>query len=80
MAPENNVKLSDDVLRLLKQRAEADGLSLDETASQAVRIGLEEARWRSLLTRGRGYGQRSGYSDDDVDGLIESFRTDNRGR
>jgi hypothetical protein len=80
MAPDNNVKLSDDVLQLLKQRAEADGLSLDEAASQAVRIGLEEARWRSLLTTGRRYGQQSGYSEDVVVALVERFRKENRGR
>lgn len=80
MAPQNNVKLSDDLLQLLKQRAEADGVSLDEAASRAVRIGLEETRWRSLLTRGRRYGQQSGYSEDDVEALVESFRNENRGR
>ena len=80
MAPENNVKLSDDVLQLLKQRAEVDGVSLDEAASRAVRIGLEEARGRSLLARGRRYGQQSGYSEDDVDALVASFRNENRGR
>ena len=80
MAPQNNVKLSDDLLQLLKQRAEADGVSLDEAASRAVRIGLEETRWRSLLTRGKSYGQQSGYSEDDVEALVESFRNENRGR
>ena len=80
MAPDNNVKLSDDVLQLLRRRAQEDGVSLDEAASRAVQIGLEEARWRSLLTRGRRYGQQSGYSEDDVAALVESFRSENRGR
>ena len=77
---ENNVKLPDDVLALVKQRAEAEGLSVDEVAAQAVRAGLEEGRWRSLLAKGRRYGQHSGYTEDDVEALVQSFRNDNRGR
>jgi hypothetical protein len=77
---EKNVTLSDDVLELLKQRAEAEGVSLDDAASQAVRIGLQEGRWRSLLAKGRRYGQESGYTQDDVEALVQSFRNENRGR
>ena len=77
---ENEIKLSDDVMELLKQRATADGVSLDEAATQAVKIGLEEGRWRSLVARGRRYGKESGYTEDDVEALVQSFRTENRGR
>ena len=77
---ENNVKLPDDVLALIKQRAEAEGLSVDEMAAQAVRAGLEEGRWRSLLAKGRLYGQQSGYTEDAVEALVQSFRSENRGR
>jgi hypothetical protein len=77
---ENQVKLSEDVMQLLKQRAETDGVSVDEAATEAVRIGLEEGRWRSLLARGRRYGQESGYTEDDVEALVQSFRNENRGR
>lgn len=77
---ENQIKLSDDVMELLKQRAEADGVSVDEAATQAVRIGLEDGRWRSLLAKGGRYGRESGYTEDDVEALVESFRNENRGR
>jgi hypothetical protein len=77
---ENSVKLSDDVMQLLKQRAEADGVSIEEAAAHAVKIGLEEGRWRSLLAKGRRYGRESGYTEDDVEALVQSFRNEHRGR
>jgi hypothetical protein len=77
---ENSVKLSDDVMQLLKQRAEADGVSIEEAAANAVKIGLEEGRWRSLLAKGRRYGHESGYTEDDIEALVQSFRNENRGR
>jgi len=77
---EKHIKLSDDLMKLLEQRAEADGVSVEEAATQAVRIGLEEGRWRSLLAKGRRYGRESGYTEDDVEALVQSFRNENRGR
>jgi hypothetical protein len=75
---DKNVKLADDVLTMLKQRAEADGVSIDEAATRAVRIGLDEARWRRLTSVGRRYGQESGYTKEDVESVIEAFRKENR--
>ena len=40
MGTDKNVQLADDVLALLKQRAAAEGMSIDEAATEAVRIGL----------------------------------------
>ena len=77
---EKHIKLSDDLMKLLEQRAEADGVSVEEAATQAVRIGLEEGRWRSLLAKGRRYGRESGYTEEDVEALVQSFRNENRGR
>ena len=77
---EKNIKLADDVLALVKKRAAAEGVPEDEIATEAVRIGLEEGRWRALLAKGRQYGRASGYTEDDVEGVIQSFRTANRGR
>jgi hypothetical protein len=77
---EKNIKLDDDVLALVKQRAAAEGVPEDAIATEAVRIGLEERRWRSLVARGRRYGQESGYTADDVERVIQSFRVETRGR
>ena len=78
--PEKNVTIAEEVLALLKQRAEAEGVSVDEAATEAVRVGLEEGRWRSLLAKGRRYGKESGYTENDVEALVQSFRNENRGR
>jgi hypothetical protein len=77
---ENQIKLSDDVMSLLKERAQADGVSVEEAATQAVKIGLEEGRWRSLLAKGRRYGRESGYTEEDVEAVVQSFRHEQRGR
>ena len=77
---DKNITLAADVLALVKQRAAAAGVPEDEVATEAVRIGLEEGRWRALLAKARRYGQESGYTEDDVQDLIQSFRAENRGR
>lgn len=78
--PEKNIRLADDVLALVRKRAAAEGLPEDEVATEAIRIGLEEGRWRSLIARGRRYGRESGSTEDDVERVIQSFRNENRGR
>ncbi len=80
MPTEKNIKLSDDVFAQLKERAEAEGLSLDEAATEAVRIGLRESKWQRLIAAGRRYGRDSGYTEDDIESVIASFRNENRGR
>ncbi|MGH9894069.1 MAG: hypothetical protein ACREA0_19240 [bacterium] len=77
---EKNIKLADDVLALVKERAAAEGVPEDEIATEAVRIGLEERGWRLLLAKGRRYDQESGYTEDDVESIIQSLRAENRGR
>jgi hypothetical protein len=41
------------VFEKVKERAEAGGVSLDEAANEAVRLGLGEDRWQKLVKRGR---------------------------
>jgi len=78
--PEKNITLADDVLALVKQRAAAEGVPEDEIATEAVRLGLEERRWRALIARGQQYGRKSGSTPDDVESIIQSFRNETRGR
>ena len=80
MGTDKNIKLAEDVLALLKQQAETAGVSVDEAATEAVLIGLEEGRWRRLLSVGRKYGRESGFTEQDVESVIESFRNETRGR
>jgi len=80
MGTDKNIRLAEDVLALLKQQAETAGVSVDEAATEAVRMGLEEGRWRRLLSIGRKYGRESGYTAQDVESIIGSFRSETRGR
>ena len=80
MEPDKNVKLAADVLALLKRQAEEEGVSLDEAATAAVKIGLEEGRWRRIISAGAKYGRESGFTEDDVQGIIQGFRNEARGR
>ena len=56
MTPKN-VALEPEILDLVRRRAEAEGVSLDEAANEAVRLGLSEARWQRLVKRGRTYNR-----------------------
>jgi flagellar biosynthesis/type III secretory pathway protein FliH len=80
MGTDKNVKLPDDVLELLREQAKNEGVSVDQAATEAIRIGLEEGRWRRLLARGRRLGRESGYNEEDVESIIESFRNETRGK
>jgi hypothetical protein len=64
MSTDNEVRLADDVLALLKRYADAEGISIDEAATRAVRMGLEESRWRKLLADGRRYARESGSTEE----------------
>jgi hypothetical protein len=56
MTPKN-IALEPDILELVKRRAEAEGVSLDEAANQVVRLGLSESTWQNLAKRGRSYSR-----------------------
>ena len=53
--PPKTITLADDVFEQVKQRAEADGITVEEAANEAVRLGLSEDRWQKLVKRGRTY-------------------------
>ena len=55
MTPQKAITLADDVFEQVKQRAEADGITVEEAANEAVRLGLSEGRWQKLMKRGRTY-------------------------
>jgi hypothetical protein len=51
------ITLADDVFEQVKQRAEAEGKTVEEAANEAVRLGLSESRWQQLVKRGRNYSR-----------------------
>jgi predicted CopG family antitoxin len=72
MQAEKTVKLTDDVYEQIRQRAEADGISVDEAVDEAVRIGLSEGRWQRLLKRGQQYGRAAmgNVSEEEAEQLV----------
>jgi hypothetical protein len=68
MTPQKTITLADDVFEQVKQRAEAEGKTVEEAANDAVRLGLGEARWQRLVTRGRTYSREmaDAATDDDA--------------
>ena len=86
MGPQNQIILDDDVLEAVKQRAAAEGKTLDQATNDVVRLGLSEARAQSVVKRERDYGRemRGAVSDEEaiqvaVDAVHDS-RAERRGR
>ena len=84
MTPQKTITLADDVYEQVKLRAEAEGKILEETANEAVRLGLNEDRWQRLVKRGRNYSREMAEAATDeeaiqiaVDAVHES-RTEQR--
>ena len=85
MGPRNQIILDDDVLEAVKQRAAAEGKTLDQATNDVVRLGLSEARCQRVVKRGRNYGREmvGAVSDEEaiqiaVDAVRES-RAEQRG-
>ena len=75
--------LADDVFEQVKQRAEAEGVSLDEAANEALRLGLSESRWQKLVTRGRTYRREIADAKTDEEAIqiaVDAVHEDRRGR
>lgn len=63
------ITLDDDVFEQVKQRAEAEGKTVQETANEAVRLGLSEDRWQKLVKRGRTYSRDMAEAPTDDDAV-----------
>jgi hypothetical protein len=75
MTPKN-IAVEPDVLEALKQRAEAEGMTLDEAANEAIQVGLQEASWAAFIAKGRQYGRASGYKPEDLEKVREDWRNE----
>ena len=80
MATENTIHISDELLTELRMKAEAEGLTVDQLAEEALRKGLEERVWQDLLEYGRRTGEASGYKEEDVPDVVRNRRRLIRGR
>ena len=83
MTPQKAITLADDVFEQVKQRAEAEGVSLDEAANEVVRLGLIESRWQKLVKRGRIYNREMADAKTDDEAIqiaVDAVHEDRRGR
>ena len=78
MATQNNLHISNDLLAELQAKASAEGKSIDQLAEEALRKGLEDSAWRDLLAYGRERGRASGYTEEDVPGIVRENRLRHR--
>jgi hypothetical protein len=57
--------------------AEAEGITLDEVAQNAVQRFLEDRHWQQLVSYGKDRAARLGLDSDDVSRLIAESRREN---
>lgn len=74
MAAQNSIHIPDELLAELQAKAAAEGKTVDELAEVALRQGLEYRAWQDLLEYGKKNGASSGYTEDDVPGLVKEWR------
>jgi plasmid stability protein len=80
MATQNNLRVPDELLAELRLKANAEGKSVEELATQALRTGLEERSWQELLEYGQARGRESGYTEEDVPRIVKEWRRELRGK
>ena len=80
MATQNNVHVSDELLAELQSKAQAEGLTVDQLAEEALRKGLEDRAWQDLLDYGRKTSLASGHTEAEVPGLVKKWRREQRGQ
>jgi hypothetical protein len=77
------ITLADDVFEQVKKRAEAEGVTVEEAANEAVRLGLSEGRWQKLLKRGRNYSREmaeAATDDDAIQIAVDAVHEGRKGR
>ena len=78
MSAELTIRVSEELLADLQAKAAESGKTMDEVAEETLRTGLEERAWQELIAYGRERGQASGYTEDDVPGLVKEWRREQR--
>ena len=87
MTPKN-IALAEDVLKRVREQAQAEGKTVDELANELlgplleIRIQSEagDRRWQKLVDYGQAQAEKLGIKEEDVDRLIHEWRSEQRGR
>lgn len=72
------IEVSDDLLAELREKAAAEGKTVEELAGNALLKGLEDRKWQDLLEYGRERGRASGYTEEDVPRIVRENRVRHR--
>jgi hypothetical protein len=75
-----NLHVPEELLAQLQEKAAAEGRSVDELATEALKKGLSEHSWQELLEYGRKNAASSGYTELDVPRLVKEWRREQRSR
>ena len=70
----NDIPLSQDLVDLIKKTAMAEGRRPEQVVQDALRLYVSDNRWERALAYGRRQAQMLGYTEDDVERLIQECR------
>jgi predicted transcriptional regulator len=78
MAAQNSIHVSDELLAELQTKAAAEGKTVDQLAEEALRKGLDDRAWLDLMAYGLERGRASGYTEEEVPGVVRENRRRHR--
>jgi hypothetical protein len=78
MATRHIIHVSGELHAELAAKAAEEGKTVDQIAEEALRKGLDDRAWQGLLAYGSERGKASGYTEEDVPGLVRKWRREQR--
>jgi predicted transcriptional regulator len=69
-----SLHISDELLAELREKAAAEGKSVDEFAAEALKKGLEEQAWQDLIEYGRERGRLAGFTEEQAADVVHKWR------
>lgn len=71
----NNFEFPPDLLDLIEKTASAEGRRPEQVVQDAMGLYVSTDRWQRVLAYGKRQAQALGYTEDDVERLIEESRS-----
>jgi predicted transcriptional regulator len=68
------IHVSDELLAQLREKAKAEGKTVDQLAEEALQKGLEERKWQDLAEYGEGRGHALGFREEDAGDVVQQWR------
>ncbi len=76
----NIIHVSDELLAQLREKAQAEGKTVDQLAEEALRKGLEDRKWQELVEYGEGRGLARGFREEDAGDVVQQWRKEQPGQ